>query len=125
MSVSERGPLVICLPGDWDLARKAELGAILSAAFERPQVVLDLSDTRYMDSTALAEFAKMRRHRVELRRFEACHIVVPPGNIAKLLSIVGFDKVFPTFSSLPEALSGYTETRNATDSTPAAKPAMR
>ncbi|MDP9023936.1 MAG: STAS domain-containing protein [Candidatus Eremiobacteraeota bacterium] len=100
-------PFVIRLVGDWDLARKEELGAILAQAYERPDVILDLSETQYIDSTALAEFAKMRKHRVEKRGFEPSQIVVPPGNIAKLLGIVGFDKVFPTFASMREALQGH------------------
>ena len=109
MADKDQGPLIIRLDGDWDLARKEELASILRTGYERAEVVLDLTETRYIDSTALAEFAKMRKHRVEHRGFEPTHFVVPPGNISKLLNIVGFDKIFPTYASLPEALQSYVD----------------
>lgn len=109
MGEADQKPMIIALSGDWDLARREELGALLSAAYDCADVVLDLTETRYMDSTALAELAKMRKHRVNHRGFEPTHIVVPPGNIEKLLTIVGFDKAFPTFPTLAEALAAFDE----------------
>ncbi len=109
MGEVDREPLIIPLPGDWDLGRKQELSNILHAAFERPHVVLDLTETRYMDSTALSEFAKMRKHREDDRGHPPACIALTPGNITKLLTIVGFNQIFPMFSSLPEALQSFTD----------------
>lgn len=122
MRESQQEPLIIPLLGDWDLARKDELGALLSAAYDHPQVVLDLTETRYMDSTALAELAKMRKHRVNHRGFEPTHIVVRPGNIEKLLTIVGFDKAFPLFPSLPEALAAFDDPGDRSAQEPSSNP---
>ncbi len=106
--MSDRGPnfetLIVRLPGEWDMSRQEELRKTLEEARERPNVVLDLTDTTYIDSAVLTELAKMRQYRVGNRNFEPTHIVAPRGNIARLLSIVGFDRVFPTHESLPDAL---------------------
>lgn len=62
-------------------------------------LVLDLSQCRYLDSSALACIAQTR-----LRRDDAFPIVAPNGSPAyRLLTITLFDKVFPVCESVSEA----------------------
>ena len=105
--MQENEPFVIQLPGEWDLARREELETLLQPAYDRPLVVIDLSKTEYIDSTVLGALARMRKARVEERGFEPSHIVASRENIVRLLRIVGFHHIFPTYSSLPDALRDF------------------
>lgn len=109
--MSDNDALVVPLPGEWDLGRKEELEELLRPAYNRPRVVVDFSETRYIDSTTLGLLIAMRKSRVDLRGFEPAHFVVPENHIAKLLRLVGFDSIFPTYESLQEAVSDFPSTR--------------
>lgn len=92
------------LDGEWDLSRKAELHALLLRAYDHDNVVVDLTGVAYMDSTALSQFAIMRKSRGGAG-YEPARFVVPSEHLRKLFAIVGFDKVFPIFSTLEEAIA--------------------
>ena len=73
-------------------------------------LVLDLTECRYLDSSALACIAQTR-----LRRDEAFPIVAPSGSPAyRLLTITLFDKVFPICESVSEAAREATEPHRVT-----------
>lgn len=72
-------------------------------------LVLDLTQCKYLDSSALACIAQTR-----LRRDEAFPIVAPNGSPAyRLLTITLFDKVFPVCESVAEAARQVSETQPA------------
>lgn len=97
-------PLVIKLPGEWDLARKEELQALLKVGYDRPIVVLDLTELQYLDSTVFGQFAIMHRERMEHYALGAPRIAVKGGQVERLLHIIGFEKLFPIFKAVAEAL---------------------
>lgn len=96
-------PLTIRLKGEWDLARADELEALLETAYDRPAVILDMSETTYTDSTCLGRLIKMRNHRKEHDHPPAA-IVLPSPRLRKLFEMVGFDKIWPLYDTMEEAL---------------------
>jgi anti-anti-sigma regulatory factor len=73
-------------------------------------LVLDLSECRHLDSSALACIAQTR-----LRRDDAFPIVAPAGSPAyRLLAIMLFDKVFPVCESVSEAAGRVAQTHGVT-----------
>lgn len=104
MSRSQPESLVIKMPGDWDLFRKPELVELLAPAYTCDRVVIDLSETAYIDSTALGQFALLHRSRLSDRGLPPPRIVAQSSTILKLLTVVGFDKMFGVFDSVEEAL---------------------
>ncbi len=101
-SSANNEPLIITLEGEWDLARADELERLLEPAYERPLVILDMSNTSYADSTCLGRLITMRSHRRE-RNFEPAFIVLPSPQLRKLFDLVGFDKIWPLFDTLEQA----------------------
>lgn len=96
-------PIVVQLVGDFDAYNAEELRALLKPAREGADVVIDFTQTKYVDSSCLTELAAIRRLRMD-HGLPVCRLVVPHRNLRKILQIVGFDTVFPLFDSVEEAL---------------------
>ena len=92
--MNENVPLVIQLPGEWDLARREELQANLRPAYDCPLVVVDLSKTEYLDSTVLGALIKLHSSRVEERGLEPCHIVANSTTSLDYFASSGFITYF-------------------------------
>lgn len=97
---------VITLTGELDSYASSQLRKALLAALnmtEQPRHIIDLSETAFLDSTALAVFvAHLKRIRVkngELR------FLVPEGRILSIFKITGLTKVFEIFPNLESATS--------------------
>jgi anti-anti-sigma factor len=82
---------VIALTGELDLSNAPLLRASLSGA--AGPAVVDLSGVTYLDSSALYEFALLRR------RVGSVVLVVPSPQIRRTLEIVGFAKTFRIIES--------------------------
>jgi anti-anti-sigma factor len=89
---SDNGVPVIALIGEFDLASKDELQQRIRALQEAncPRLVLDLSQTRFLDSTVLG--ALVRAHRDGLR----ITIRGASGIAQKALDVTGLATVFDT-----------------------------
>ena len=83
----------IRLCGEFDIFRKDELMATLSQAQDASVVVLDLSETTFIDATTLSSLLQLRK-RIRAGGHGAVHIVGARPHIRKLLLITGLDKVF-------------------------------
>ena len=92
------GRVVIELPGEWDIARKDELHALLEAIYDQDDVVIDLSACKYIDSTVLSELMHMHRARAA-KGFAPAYIVVQNPRLLKVLSITELDTIFRIVSS--------------------------
>jgi len=95
---------VIDVAGEVDLytAPRLEEALARGAAGAPPLVVVNLSKTTYMDSTALRVLtAALKRVR---ERDGALALVSTQPKIAKLFSITGLDQVFPICATEPEAI---------------------
>ncbi len=89
---------------EWDISLKDELELALAPALEHPRVVTDLSAVTYMDSTCLGKLAVMDQKRVLKHGFTHARLVITSPNIEKLFRTVRFDKIWPRFGSLDEAI---------------------
>jgi anti-sigma B factor antagonist len=94
--------VVVRLVGDFDAYNRDELRRLLQPALEQPDVVIDFSATRYIDSSCLTELANLRRSRLGAG-LPAVRLVISNRNIRKIFQIVGFDQVFPVYESLHDA----------------------
>jgi anti-sigma B factor antagonist len=94
---------VLALQGEHDLYSTPRLVAELEAlAPDGPEVVLDLTDVTFIDSTALGSILVGAR---KLRQAEGGIAIVSPGaTTTKLLSMVGIDRVVPVFDTNERAL---------------------
>jgi anti-sigma B factor antagonist len=95
---------VIALSGEVDLYTAPEFKQQLLETIGRgaKEVVVDLSDTTFIDSTTLGVLVGgVKRLRPEGGRLS---LVCSDRNITKIFEITGLDKVFPIYESRDEAL---------------------
>jgi anti-anti-sigma factor len=96
------GHAVVALPGEYDLTNCARVEAALVALVgDQPHIVIDLSETAYIDSTALTMFLRLNRTwggRLSL--------IVPPDSIVyRVFDVTGLGEIFKIDPSL-EAATG-------------------
>jgi anti-sigma B factor antagonist len=98
------GTHVLAVRGELDLYSTPQLTSELDAiADETTNVVVDLSEVSFMDSTALgAVLLASRRLREANRRLA---LVSPVPATTKLLTMVGIDRVVPVVETRDEALA--------------------
>lgn len=95
---------VISLEGEWDFSRRAELRSLLQPARNAREVILDLSSTTFLDSSALAEFATIHVMRSK-DGHRPMHFVVCSDQLRRLFQIVRLDELFPIFESRAHAVA--------------------
>ena len=96
---------VVAVRGEIDLFTAPELKQVLAEAIEggRRRIVVDLTETTFLDSTALGVLiGAVKRLR---SRDGALAIVNVDENIAKTFEITGLDQIFTILSSRDEAVS--------------------
>jgi anti-anti-sigma factor len=102
--VEQRGRPIVHVAGEVDMHSAPALRQALDEVdVENNDLVLDLTDLQFMDSSGVGVLVGAHK------RSEAAHrqltIVCPPGPVSRVLTITGLDKVFDIVASLPEALS--------------------
>jgi anti-anti-sigma factor len=99
-------PLVIRLPdAEWDLSNRDKLQFLLAAATDRPRVFIDMSRVTFMDATCLGKLATIQGERFRKGGLRPATLVVAYPQVRRLLTLVGFDKAWPIFGTLDEALA--------------------
>lgn len=100
--LSEDGTEILSVSGELDLATHAELrGAIRELLMSGPaEIVVDLSETTFIDSVALGTLIGARRRTYGLRGGLA--VIIGDGQVARVFELTGLDKVFTTYGSLEE-----------------------
>jgi anti-sigma B factor antagonist len=96
---------IFVLHGEADLHSAPELRERLRAAIEggATSVILDLSDSAFVDSTSLGVLlGGMKRLR---ERDGEIHLVVPRPDIRRIFEITLLDRVFPLHETRDEALA--------------------
>jgi anti-sigma B factor antagonist len=95
---------VISVEGELDLSTAPRLKWMLvdSLAAGQSQLVLDLSLTRFMDSTALGVLVGVRR---KLQGEDRLAIVCAEPDVLKIFEYAGMDGAFAIFPTLDEALA--------------------
>lgn len=97
-------PAVVTLPDEIDATNSRDVGASLQAAVQ-PRLSLliaDLSATTFVDSTGVRAvvqaYRKARQAGTDLR------LVVPGGQVRRILAISGVDTLLPIYPDLQAAL---------------------
>lgn len=95
---------VVSVAGELDLASAPQLKWTLLDAFEegRKEIVLDLSQTTFMDSTALGVLVGVAR---SLSAGERLAIVCAQPAVLKIFELSGMDGAFEIFATLDAALT--------------------
>lgn len=96
---------VVAVQGEIDLFTAPELKQVLAEAIEagRTRIVVDLTETTFLDSTALGVLiGAVKRLR---SRDGALAIVNIDENITKTFEITGLDQIFTILGSRDEALN--------------------
>jgi anti-sigma B factor antagonist len=93
--------------GEVDFDGYQQLREQLVAALEKrpPVLVVDLSRTRFLDSTALGALAATARRARQLG-CAFCLAAVPPA-IARMLAATALDRAWPIYSTVTEALDAH------------------
>jgi len=101
---TDGGVSVVDVAGEVDLYTTPRLEEALAraAAGTPPLIVVNLTHTTYLDSTALRVLTAARK-RVREREGDIALVSTQP-KIAKLLSITGLDQLFPLCATEGEAL---------------------
>ena len=95
------GAIVVRLVGELDLYNADELRtALFDAAAEAPQrLVVDLSDVRFIDSTALGVLVETRS------RVEGFLLAAPALETRRALQVSGLDRHFAVHGTVEDALA--------------------
>jgi anti-anti-sigma factor len=92
--------------GDIDAANVSAVDQLLAEALHSDGrcLVIDLGDTRYLDSAALDMLFRLNQ-RLRQRRGRL-HIVIPPASpLSRLVTLVGMPEVVPVHETLLDALA--------------------
>ena len=101
-------PQVVAVAGEIDLFTAPEFKQRVSAPIDegRTRVVVDLTDTTFIDSSSLGVLIGAHRR---LRRLDGTLVIVCSNDaIAKTFRITGLDGVFTIVTTVDEALNGDT-----------------
>ena len=99
-------PLVIQLSeAEWDLSARDTLQFLLAPATNRPRVFIDMSAVTFIDATCLGKLAVLQRERSCKFGLQPAVFVVAYRQVRRLFRLVGFDKLWPVFGTLREALA--------------------
>lgn len=102
------GTIVLVVVGDADLHAASELRERLRGAIDdgATTLVLDMSDTTLVDSTALGVLlGAMKR----LRELDGqIRLVISRPEIRRVFAITMLDSIFPTFDTRTQAIAGET-----------------
>lgn len=104
---------VLAVRGEIDLFTAPELKQVLAEAIEggRIRIIVDLTDTTFLDSTALGVLiGAVKRLR---SRDGALAIVNVDDNIAKTFEITGLDQIFTIVPTREEAIDAVDPARDA------------
>lgn len=93
----------MALIGEFDVSSKERLRAALSRLESAGDVVLDLSEVRYLDSTAIGEFIRLHKAR-KARGFPRETVVIPNASLRRIFDILRLAEVFDFADSLPDAV---------------------
>jgi anti-anti-sigma factor len=110
--------------GDIDAATAGDLRERLAEQIsnEAPGIVLDLSETRYVDSAGLDMLFRFSE-RLRQRRAELVLVIPPTSQLIRLAALVGLPRAMPVCASVEEALTVPALARTAREHDTSAPPA--
>jgi anti-anti-sigma factor len=93
--------LCVVLRGELDLSQRESLDTILKVDDDTSVVILDLSETTYLDSSALGAFLTLRRSMLD--RGGRVALAGAEARVKRILEITGLDSVFQSYGSIDDA----------------------
>jgi anti-anti-sigma factor len=105
--MSMTSPLIVSLDGDLDIAQREALEWKLKPAVFADPVILDLTQVRFVDSTALTAFVRLHKARME-RRFQPELMVIGSIHVRRVLEMTQLDSLFEIYETLDQALQAGT-----------------
>jgi anti-sigma B factor antagonist len=114
------GVPVAVMPADVDIANAARVGEALAEAVgrEAPCLIVDLSETRYLDSAALNMLFALNERL--LHRRQTLRLVVAPGAlIIRVLQIASLESATPVHPTVADALEASRADRSDSPEYPA------
>jgi anti-sigma B factor antagonist len=98
------GMPVVAVPEEIDITIAGSLrAALLAAARGHGTFVVDMSQTRFCDSSGL--HALVAAHKRAQAEGGEVLLVIPDAAVLRVFAITCMDRVIPNFASLPEALA--------------------
>ncbi len=100
------GACVVALTGEHDLSSAPGLTETLAQASSAPALVIDLSETAFIDSAVLGVLIASHRETVAAGKRWA--LVVGSGSgaaVRRILELTGLDSVMPVYGGLSDALA--------------------
>lgn len=94
---------VVSAPDEVDIGNAAKLRAALLTVADHPVVVVDLSATEFCDSSGLNVLVRALR-RAQTAGGEV-RLVVTTDSVLRILAVSGVGSIFPTYSSLADAIA--------------------
>ncbi|MFN2527375.1 MAG: STAS domain-containing protein [Candidatus Baltobacteraceae bacterium] len=95
------------LSGEYDLARRSELAAVLKPAKDADLAVIDMEAVTYMDSTALGCLIRLKKEMMLGGKSGNIHIVNLHPSLSRIFHICNLDKMFMVFErqAVPQSAS--------------------
>lgn len=88
---------------EYDLGSSEALQSLLEPAHERTNVIIDLSAVKYLDSASIEKLSRVRRER-ERKGMRPAKLVIGSAQVRRLFEIMKFDRLWPIFFTLDDAL---------------------
>lgn len=102
--VSTPQTVLMTMIGEFDISSRMRLGGALNRLRDATNVILDLTEVRYLDSTAIGEFIRLHKVR-KAKGFPREIVVLPNEKLRRIFDILNLAEVFTIAGSLEQAVS--------------------
>jgi anti-anti-sigma factor len=98
------GTAVMVFSGEYDLTQKLSVRADLASLLGESEIILDMSEVTYLDSTFVSELMRLRAHRAD-RNLQTPSIVRTSASVKRLFSLLNLAACFRLADTLDELLA--------------------
>jgi anti-sigma B factor antagonist len=96
------GHIIVALRGELDITDAASIAAALAAvAVRKPEIIVDLADLEFIDSSGVAALARGRKHARHAGGDLA--LAAPRQQVLRVLTLTRLIEVFPVHASVHDA----------------------
>jgi anti-anti-sigma factor len=95
--------VVMTLIGEFDISSRDRLKKALERLYDADHVILDLTEVRYLDSTAIGEFIHLHKVR-KSKDLQRETIVIPSDALRRIFDILRLAEIFELTDKLQDAL---------------------
>ena len=104
------GPVIVMVPPETDMLNADAARDLLCAScvVGAAVVVADMTSTTFCDSSGFREILAGRRRLAEVG--VELRLAVPPGNVRRVIKLLGLDRAMPVFPTVAAAIAGHLPT---------------